>query len=525
MTASPSVATAGELVSFDPATLEPIGSVRRTAVEEIPELVAEARLAQGRWASATLADRSRLLADVAQVVLDRMGEIAATLTAEVGKPEVEAYTTELIVALDHLVWLARNARDVLRPERLSMSQLHVRHKRAHLLYEPYGVIGVIGPWNFPFSIPLVEAATAVVAGNAVVVKPSELTPLSGAWVERVFAEAGAPAGLVRVIQGEGDTVGEALVRARGVDKLFFTGSTEVGRRVAALAGERLCPVTLELGGKDPMLVFADADLERAIDGALWGAFFNCGQTCTSVERVYVEAERYDEFVTRLAEGARSLQIGRELGPLVSSEQRDRVEALVTAALDDGADVVTGGRRPRHELPGWFYEPTVITGVPEGSRIDTDELFGPVVTVARFRDEAHAVDLANASPYGLGASVWTSDAARARRLASRLEAGMVWINDVSYSFGAGQASWGGVKQSGFGRTHSKHGLYECVRVKYADSDPGRLPVPWWFPYEPDLADGFHGLLGVLYGRGLAARAGAAWTHRRGLVAVARRSLRR
>ncbi|HEY1368465.1 MAG TPA: aldehyde dehydrogenase family protein [Gaiellaceae bacterium] len=525
MAVSPPVAAAGELVSLDPVTLEPVGSVRRTAVEEIPGLVVEARLAQARWADTQLAARSRLLADVAQVVLDRMDEIAVTLSAEVGKPPVEAYTTELIVALDHLVWLARNAGQVLRPERLPMPQLHLRHKRAHLLYEPYGVIGVIAPWNFPFSIPLVDAATAVVAGNAVVVKPSELTPLSGEWVERVFAEAGAPAGLVRVIQGEGETIGEALVRARGLDKLFFTGSTEVGRRVAALAGERLCPVTLELGGKDPMLVFADADLERAVAGALWGAFFNCGQACTSVERIYVEAGRYDEFVTRLVEAARSLRIGQELGPLVSSEERERVEALVAEALDDGADVVTGGRRPQCELPGWFHEPTVITGVPEGSRIDTEELFGPVVTVARFDSEAQAVEFANASPYGLGASVWTSDAARASRLAARLEAGMVWVNDVSYSFGAGQASWGGVKQSGFGRTHSKHGLYECVRVKYADGDAGRMSVAWWFPYEPGLADGFHGLLGVLYGRGLAARVGAAWTHRLGLLAVARRSLRR
>ncbi|HEY7396869.1 MAG TPA: aldehyde dehydrogenase family protein, partial [Gaiellaceae bacterium] len=308
-----------------------------------------------------------------------------------------------------------------------------------------------------------------------------------------------------------------------IDKLFFTGSTDVGRRVAALAGERLCPVTLELGGKDPMLVFADADLERALDGALWGAFFNCGQTCTSVERIYVEAARHDEFVTRLADSARSLRIGDELGPLISSDQRDRVEALVASAVDDGAEIVTGGRRPPRR--GWFYEPTVITNVPRGSAVETDELFGPVVTVAPFADEAQAVELANSSPYGLGASIWTSDATRARRLAFRLEAGMVWVNDVSYSFGAAQASWGGVKESGFGRTHSKHGLYECVRVKYADSDAGRLPVSWWFPYDAELVDGARGMLHVLYGRGLSARAGAAWRHRRGLAAIARRSLGR
>jgi succinate-semialdehyde dehydrogenase/glutarate-semialdehyde dehydrogenase len=387
---------------------------------------------------------------------------------------------------------------------------------------------VISPWNFPFGIPFTQAAFAVAAGNAVVVKPSELTPLSGAWVERAFREAGAPDGLVRVVQGAAEA-GEALVRAPGTAKVVFTGSGETGRRVASLAGERLRPVTLELGGKDPMLVFEDADLDRAVAGALWGAFSNCGQVCSGVERIYVARPVLEAFVEELARRARSLRIGRgdelqtELGPVISEEQRTRVEELVEDALDRGAELRLGGSRPEVGLPGWFHEPTILTGVEREARIEREEIFGPVVTVAPFGDEDEAARLANASSFGLGASVWTRDLDLAIRLARRLEAGSVWTNDVSYSYGTGQASWGGTKESGYGRTHSKHGLYELSRVKFADLDRGRVPVPWWFPYDERGPEGFHGMLGVLYRRGLGGKLEAAWRHRRGLIALGRRYL--
>jgi succinate-semialdehyde dehydrogenase/glutarate-semialdehyde dehydrogenase len=414
---------------------------------------------------------------------------------------------------------------VLQPERLRFPQPHLRHKRGWLLYEPLGVVAVISPWNFPFGIPFTQAAFAVAAGNAVVVKPSELTPLSGAWLERLF-----PDGIVRVVQGAGE-VGEALVRAPGTAKVVFTGSGETGRRVASLAGERLRPVTLELGGKDPMLVFDDADLDRAVAGALWGAFANCGQVCSGVERVYVARPLHEAFVEELARRARALRIGRgddlqtELGPLISEEERARVEELVEDATGRGAEVRLGGARPEVGLPGWFYEPTILTGVEREARIEREEIFGPVVTVTRFGDEDEAVRLANGSSFGLGASVWTRDLDRARRLAWRLEAGSVWTNDVSYSYGTGQASWGGTKESGFGRTHSRHGLYELSRLKFADLDRGRVPVPWWFPYDEGVVDGFRGMAGVLYGEGLGRRLGSAWRHRRGLFALGRRYLSR
>jgi acyl-CoA reductase-like NAD-dependent aldehyde dehydrogenase len=510
-----------ELRSVNPATLEPLGLVPVSRPEDVAEAVADARLAAERWAQSSFAERRALLGRVAVAVLDHAEEIAATVTAETGKPLVESYTAELFVALDNLVWAASNAGRVLRPERVRYPQPHLRHKRGWLLYEPLGVVGVISPWNFPFGIPFTQAAFAVAAGNAVVVKPSELTPLSGAWVERLF-----PNGLVRVVQGGGE-VGEALVRAPGTAKVVFTGSGETGRRVASLAGERLRPVTLELGGKDPMLVFEDADLDRAVAGALWGAFANCGQVCSGVERIYVARPLQEAFVEELARRARGLRIGRgeelrtELGPLITEEQRTHVEELVDDATGRGAELRLGGARPEVGLPGWFYEPTILTGVEREARIEREEISGPVVTVTAFGDEDEAVRLANGSSFGLGASVWTRDLDRARRLARRVDAGSVWTNDVSYSYGTGQASWGGTKESGYGRTHSRHGLYELSRIKFADLDRGRVPVPWWFPYDEGVLEGFRGMAEVLYGKGVGRRLGSAWRHRRGMLALGRR----
>jgi acyl-CoA reductase-like NAD-dependent aldehyde dehydrogenase len=522
---------AAVLRSVDPATLEELGSVAVSPPEEVAEAVAEARVAAERWRRTSFAERRALLGAVAQEVLARVDVLAPTVTAETGKPLVESYTAELFVALDNLVWAAANAGRVLRPERLRFAQPHLRHKRGWLLYEPLGVIGVISPWNFPLGIPLTQAAFAVAAGNAVVVKPSDLAPLTGVWVERIFREAGAPEGLVRVVQGGAET-GEALVRSPGVAKIVFTGSGGVGRLVAAAAGERLRPVTLELGGKDPMLVFEDADLDRAVAGALWGSFSNCGQVCSAVERIYVAQTLHEAFVEELVRRTRALRLGRgdeldtDVGPLISEERRAQVEELVSDAVSRGAELRTGGRRGQvGELPGWFYEPTVLSGVEREARVEREEIFGPVVTVESFRDDDEAVRLANGSSFGLGASVWTRDLERARRVGTRLEAGSVWTNDVSYSYGTGQASWGGVKESGFGRTHSKHGLYELSRVKYADLDRGRVPAGWWYPYDEGVLDGLGGVLQLVYADTWPRKLSSVFQHRKGLWRLGRRYLSR
>ena len=500
-----------ELRVVNPSTLEVVGVVEATSPGAVQELVTDARLAHEAFAEATPAERVALLTRVRLLTLERADAIADAIVAETGKPRIEAFTTELFTALDALAWLEQNLESLLAPERVAYPQLHLRHKRAQIVYEPLGVVAVISPWNFPFAIPFTQVAYAVAAGNAVVLKPSELTPLSGALVEQLFADAGAPASLVRVAQGDGE-VGAALVRANGLGKVLFTGSAEVGRLVASAAGERLVPVTLELGGKDPMLVLDDADLARAVDGALWASFFNCGQVCSGVERIYVEDALYEPFVEELGRRAREL----ELGPLISQEQRDKVEALVTDALAHGARALVGGRAT--EQRGWYYEPTVLVDVPHDAQIECDEIFGPVVTVARVTDESAAVHAANASAFGLGASVWTRDATRAGRVARKLRAGTVWHNDHVYSYASAQATWGGRGESGFGRTHSKHGLYDLTAPKFVDRDAGRVPVPWWFPYDEQATAAFRGVLGVLYGPH---KLRAAWRERRALLGMARR----
>ena len=463
----------------------------------VHDAVERSQQAQRRWAGLDLRALAAVLRRAAAVVREHADAIADSIVAETAKPRTEAIANELYTAVDHARWLSRETPRLLGDERVRFSQLHLKTKKAWLVYEPLGVVAAITPWNIPFGIPFVQVAAAVAAGNGVVLKPSELTPLTAVWVQRVLEEAGVPAGLVQIVQGEAD-VGEALVADPGIAKIFFTGSVDVGRRIASAAGARGCPVVLELGGRDPMVVFADADLERAVAGATFGSFLNSGQACVSTERIYVEHSIYGEFTRRLRERARALQ----LGPLISEAQRDRVEHLVDA------------KRPDRE--GLYLEPVVVEGA-----LPDEELFGPAVSVEPFDGEAEAVARANDTEFGLAASVWTRDLAKADRVARQIEAGMVWVNDFGYSFTTGQAAWGGVKASGFGRTGSKHGLYERVRVKYVDADRGRLRPAWWFPYDDETERALRAALDVLYGEGLE-RWRAAWRSRRDLMHLVRRS---
>jgi succinate-semialdehyde dehydrogenase/glutarate-semialdehyde dehydrogenase len=449
------------------------------------------------WAQLPLADRARYMRRTAQVLIDSLDELTALLTREQGKPRSESYVMELLPTIDALHWIAKAGPEILADEKIQQP-IFIKQKSARFAYEPLGVVGVIAPWNYPWSIPFGEVAIALMAGNGVVLKPASLTPLIGQRIQGAFERAGVPEGLVRTVHG-GGAVGQALVESSAA-KIFFTGSVEVGRGVGVACAERMKGSVLELGGKDPMIVCADANLPNAISGCLWGGFANAGQTCSGIERVYVMREVADRFVEGVVAGARALRVGdpmdprTEIGPMVSHDQFEQVRVLVDDAVADGATLHCGG-----PAEGDYYHPAVLTDVTHDMRIMRDEIFGPVIPIVTVDSEEEAIRLANDSEFGLGASVWTMDRPRGERIARRIESGMVWLNDHMYSHGACSCSWGGVKDSGLGRSHSKFGFYECVNVKLLAWEPSRTRNFWWHPYDASLPSAMDASAKLLYGR--------------------------
>jgi succinate-semialdehyde dehydrogenase/glutarate-semialdehyde dehydrogenase len=475
-----------EVVS--PATGRPFAEVTLLDAAQASEALAAAAAAFPGWSARSFHERGRLLRRVRELLVERAEGIAALIQQEQGKPAAEAYLVELFPAAEALKHLARHAEDLLREEPVEAQVLLLAHNESRIIYEPYGVVLSITPWNFPFLISLITSATALAAGNTVVLKPAPATTLIGLQVGDLFREAGAPDGVLSVLAVD-DAVAAALVKDRRVGKIVFTGSVATGRKVMEAAAANLTPVVLELGGKDAAVVCRDADLERAAQGIVWGAFFNTGQACTSVERVYVDKAVAEPFLARVVEEARRLRVGDpaasevDVGPLTLERQRHIVEEHVADALARGARVLTGGQATPG--PGWFYPPTVLAGVDHHMRIMREETFGPVLPVMAVENLEEAVRLANESDYGLTASAWTRDPETARRLQRDLRAGVVTINDCASSFGEPSAPFGGLKHSGYGRTHGRAGLREMVRVKYVTRDPSRRPLVWWFPYDRGL----------------------------------------
>jgi acyl-CoA reductase-like NAD-dependent aldehyde dehydrogenase len=522
------VAAVDQLESFNPATGARVGAVPITSPDDVAAVVDEVAKVQRFWAQLTLADRARYLERAGQVLIDESDEIRDLIVREQGKPRNEAFSMELLPTIDALRWIGHAGIEILSDEKIPMSQVFLKTKSAAFTYEPLGVIGVISPWNYPWSIPFGEVALALMAGNGVVLKPASLTPLLGERIARVFERAGVPEGLVRVIHGPG--TGPALIDSR-VAKIFFTGSVETGRGVGEQCAKRLKGSILELGGKDPMIVLPDCNLEHAIAGALWGGFANAGQTCSGIERVYVMREVAEHFISGVVAGAQKLRVGdpiewdTEIGPMVTREQYEIVRELVDDAVAAGATLCCGGpaESPAGLGDGAFYAPTVLTGVTHDMRIMREEIFGPVLPIVVVDSEDEAVALANDSDFGLGASVWTSDRSKGERIAREIESGMVWINDHMFSHGACQCSWGGVKESGLGRTHSKFGLYECVNVKLRVWEPSTVRNAWWHPYDETLGQALRQTATILYGRP-SIRAGALKDGIRPLMKVSARLAR-
>jgi acyl-CoA reductase-like NAD-dependent aldehyde dehydrogenase len=504
--------TTRSIASTNPATGEVLRNFECASDKDVRAAVGRARAAQPGWNALPIRRRVEILKKFQNLLHEEKSDVSRLIAQEAGKPYAEGLTTEVMVVLDAARFLIENAFALLRDRRLPHGSLVAKTKVGWVRREPYGVIGIISPWNYPFSIPATQALTALVAGNTVVVKPSDFTSLCALKFESLLNRAGVPQDALRVVVGDGAT-GAALSQSE-IDKVVFTGSVQTGKRVAQAAAARLLPALLELGGKDPMLVLADADLDVASSGAIWGAFVNAGQTCLSVERCYVDRKIYDPFVRACGEKARRLRVGdglnpeSDIGPLIHDRQLRVVESHVEDAKAQGARVVEGGRR-LPELGPNFYAPTVLAEVTHAMRIMREETFGPVLPVMPFETEAEAIRLANDSEYGLAASVWTGDRRRGERIAAQISAGTVMVNDVVSCFAISEAPHGGVKASGIGRTHGSFGLEEMVRVKYVDSD--RLPFLkkiWWYRYGAEFTGYMERFVDLMFAPGRLERLAAA-----------------
>jgi succinate-semialdehyde dehydrogenase/glutarate-semialdehyde dehydrogenase len=494
------------IVARDAATGELLRELLCATPEEVRDAVRRARTAQRDWGGRPVADRARALRPVLEKIVARRDELARLISRETGKPRFEALGSEVLPTLDSLDFYLRSAPRLLRDEPLAHRLWKL--SRSTLRREPWGVVGLVTPWNYPFYLSASVALSALVAGNAVVHKPSEHAPLVGLELESILRESGLPPALYHCLPGYGDT-GAALIEA-GCQKISFTGSVSTGKKVAAACGERLLPYTLELGGKDAAVVLADAPLERTVRSLVWGSFTNAGQVCASIERIFVQdtiatafTERFVQETSRLRNGP-DRSFDSDVGPLVTREQWEITARHVEDAKAKGAIVLLGGRgRVGSGERGFFYEPTILAGVRDDSLVLRDETFGPVVSIVVVSGEEEAVRRVNELPYGLTASVWTGDERTGERISRRLDVGTVFVNDVLAPSGAGEASWGGVKHSGFGRTRGAEGLLEMTRSKHVARDRGLVAEsPFWFPYSRERYEALSALVPTLFGLGSA-----------------------
>jgi acyl-CoA reductase-like NAD-dependent aldehyde dehydrogenase len=492
---------ATRLRSYAPATGELIGEAPNMSADEVSRVMERARRAQEAWGALPLAERCERILRFRDAVVDRADEIVDLLVLECGKPRHEALLHEVMAVADFATFFTKVAPETLAPREIKLHLL--KHKRSFLRYEPRGVVAVISPWNFPFQLPLRDALIALVAGNAVIIKPSEVTPLIALKIKEVWDSAGLPEDILHVCTGYGPT-GAALIDARP-DFVVFTGGTSTGRRVAAACGERLIPCVMELGGKAPLIACADADIERTARGIVYGGFSNAGQICISVERVYAHREVHDKLVERVVALTQELKQGDpskdfvDVGAIIFPHQIEVAEKHIADAVQKGAKLRAGGKRVSGA--GQFFEPTVLTECNHQMTVMTDEIFGPIVPIMRVNTEEEAVRLSNDSQFGLNAYVFSVDRDHARRLAERVNAGTVLVNDVLLNGAMPDAPFGGIKLSGFGRTMGEDSLREMCNVKHISVD--RIAMqrePIWFPYTAGTYPWFRRGLRALFSGG-------------------------
>jgi len=499
------VATAGPGIPVEnPATGETVATVPDLGAEVVAEMAARGRAAQPGWEAYGFEGRARVLLRAQKWLMDNADQVVSTIVSETGKTYEDATFAEISYGGGAFGFWATHAGEYLADERVKSSQVLVKGKKLILRFRPLGLIGVIGPWNYPLTNSFGDCIPALAAGNSVILKPSEITPLTSLLLAEAMRECGLPENVLQIATGRGET-GAALVDH--VDMIMFTGSTRTGRKVAETAAKRLIPASLELGGKDPMIVLSDADLERAANFAAYYSMQNAGQTCISIERVYVEEPVYDEFVAKVSDKVRALRVGKpdgygsvEVGAITFPPQLDTIKDHVADAVQKGARVITGGQ----EVPGAgrFYEPTVLVDVDHTMKIMTEETFGPTLPIMKVRDSEEAVRLANDTPYGLASSIFTKDTKRGEQIARRIEAGATTVNDAMINYAALELPMGGAKASGLGSRHGAGGIrkYCSQQAIVVTSRLALKREPHMYPYKRRTSRLLAGFFKLLYGRG-------------------------
>tara|TARA_B110000014_G_scaffold257293_1_gene241693 strand:+ start:25924 stop:27459 length:1536 start_codon:yes stop_codon:yes gene_type:complete len=488
-----------EYILKSPVDLSSAGSFIATTKKEIVEAVDRGRLAQKKWSILSYKERAAYMHSMIDEIIKNQDEIMEVVMKETGKPKTEALSMEVYAAVDSLSFYAKRAEKLLKPKRIKLHGVMNLLKKAMVLHKPLGVIGIITPWNGPFILALNPAVQALLAGNAVIIKPSEVTPFSSKLVEKLFLQSGLPDNLVQVLVGDGQT-GEDLVQS-SVDKISFTGSVATGKKVAMSCSEKLVPFTLELGGNDAMIVCDDADIDKAASGALIGSCMNAGQYCCGTERIYVTEGNYDEFIKKLSHKASLLiQNGKEnadVGSIVWDKQLMIIEEHVQLAIDAGAILHTGGKR-NTSLPGLYFEPTVLSNVDHSMKIMNEETFGPIACVQKVIDEEEALMLANDSSYGLNGNIWTENREKGIRLANKLNTGAVSINDMAMSYGVNEVPFGGIKNSGFGLVNGVEGLKGyCHPMPIITERFSKGPVSE-YPYSEKTVKDMQGAIKLFWG---------------------------
>jgi len=484
----------------NPATLEPAGEFEAATAEDVQDALESARKAQPGWAELGFDERARYMYRAIHALVERQDEFIEVILRETGKARSEAIAMDILAGCDALGFYAKRTGEILRTRKRRMRGLQGMTKQLRVVYRPLGVVGIITPWNDPFLLSLIPTIQALMAGNAVLLKPSEFTPYSGKLVGELFEAAGLPKGVLNLLLGDAET-GAALTGV-GVDRIAFTGSVATGRKVAEACAGQLIPCTLELGGKDPMIVCADANLDRAVNGALAGAFANAGQLCWGTQRVYVVDEVYEEFTRNVVEKVAELRQGAEgefdVGAISGQEQLDAIKRQVEDATHKGARVLAGGRR-NPDLPGLFYEPTVMVDVNHDMELMREETFGPVLPIMRVRDEEEAIRLANDTRYGLNASVWTRDKRKGCEIAMRLETGGVRVNEAAMTYADPEAPYGGRKESGLGQVNGEMGLKSnCHALPIMVSRFGGKKVDRGYPYRRKNEDSLQRFIRIVWG---------------------------